>query len=153
MQSYISYSKALGTGLACTLCMHPICKICMREVMGSNPTVSIEHECLLVWDFLSIISSIRTKYVIEPNGAEGDHNVIQRGFARGAHVTESRVCCLNKMAGAVGSMVRALAGKYVATSQLLDYFVKILICDGIYSYSRWLNCYSREATPAFWVSR
>ena len=82
-------------------------------------------------DFLSTISGIRTKYVIESNGTEGDRNVIQRGFARGAHVSESRVCRLNKMAGAVGSVVRALAGIYVATSQLLDYFVKILIRDRI----------------------
>ena len=104
-------------------------------------------------DFLSTISGIRTKYVIESNGAEGDRNVIQRGFARGAHVSESRVCRLNKMAGTVGSVVRALAGIYVATSQLLDYFVENLIRDRIYSHGRRLDRYSREATPAFWVSR
>ena len=122
-QSYISYSRALGTGVERTLCMHPICKICMREVVGSNPTVSIERERLLVRDFWSTISSIRTKYVIESNGAEGDQNVIPWGFARGAHVSELRVCRLNKMAGTVDSVDRALEGKYVVTSQLLDYFV------------------------------
>ena len=53
----------------------------------------------------------------------------------------------------MGSVVRALAGIYVATSQLLDCFIKILIRDRIYSHGRRLDRYSREATPAFWVSR
>ena len=70
-------------------------------------------------------------HTVYRKAAEGDREVIRRGFTRGAHVSESRVCRLNNLAGAVGSVVRALAGIYVATSQLLDYFVKILIRDRI----------------------